>query len=224
MPGKPTWRLEREAWRSGYRRVAGLDEAGRGCLAGPVVAAAAVLDPSWKLVGVDDSKPLGRRKRERLYEQILRGAWSWSVALVCPQEIDRTDILSATLHAMGEATRLLPRPADFLLVDALELRGCGVPYRPVIGGDRLSVSIAAASIIAKVTRDTYMEEADSRFPGYGFALHKGYGTRAHLAALRAMGITPLHRRSFSGVGTHQHRLPFRETDEAARPEPPRALE
>src|SRR5207249_3913126 len=124
MPGKPTWRLEREAWRSGYRRVAGLDEAGGGCLAGPVVAAAAV------------------------------------------------------------------------------------PYRPVIGGDRLSVSIAAASIIAKVTRDTYMEEADSRFPGYGFAFHKGYGTRAHLAALRAMGITPLHRRSFSGVGTHQHRLPF----------------
>src|SRR5436309_14562041 len=112
MPGKPTWRLEREAWRSGYRRVAGLDEAGRGCLAGPVVAAAAVLDPSWKLVGEDDSKRLGRRKRERVYEQILSGAWSWYDALVFPKQLDRTYILSRTMHESAEAHDLLRDPAD----------------------------------------------------------------------------------------------------------------
>ena len=208
MPGRPTWRYEREAWKAGYRAVAGVDEAGRGCLAGPVVAAAVVLDPSRRLTGVDDSKRLTVRQRELHYGKILSLARAWGVGIVEASDIDRTDILAATRQAMGEAIRALREPADFLLTDAVALAGCGAPARPLIGGDRRSLSIAAASILAKVTRDRRMVEADGEFPGYGFARHKGYGTRDHLEAIRRNGPCPLHRRTFFGVTVWQPSLPL----------------
>jgi len=208
VPGRPTWRFEREAWKEGYRLVAGLDEAGRGCLAGPVVAAAVVLDPSRRLAGVDDSKRLTARQRETLYGKILSHARAWGVGVVEASEIDRTDILAATRQAMGQAVRALGPAPDFLLTDAVDLSGCGAPCRALIGGDRLSLSIAAASILAKVTRDRRMEEADGVFPGYGFARHKGYGTAEHLEELRRRGPCAIHRKTFYGVSIWQPPLPF----------------
>lgn len=208
MPGRPTWRYEREAWRAGYAFVAGVDEAGRGCLAGPVVAAAVVLDPSRRLAGVDDSKRLTARQREDLYARILVRARAWGIGVVEASDIDRTDILAATRQAMGEAIRALAARPDFLLTDAVALAGCGAPYRALIGGDRRSVTIAAASILAKVTRDRRMIESESQYPGYGFARHKGYATRDHLAAIRRQGPCPIHRTTFYGVTAWQPSLPL----------------
>jgi len=205
---KPTWHFERAAWKEGFRQVAGLDEVGRGCLAGPVVAAAVVLDPVRRVRGIDDSKRLTARQRERLYGEIVLASRSWAVAFVGSEEIDRTNILRATRKAMLEAVRSLPHAPDCLLVDAVDLTGCGLPCHSIIHGDGRSVSIAAASVLAKVTRDRFMVEADTRYPGYGFASHKGYGTRLHMEALRSKGVTPLHRVTFYGVGSFQPALPL----------------
>ncbi len=195
----PTLREEEALWRQGYRYVAGVDEVGRGPLAGPVVAAAVVLPP---VVGafydrVRDSKQLSTAQRERLSAEIKGHAVAWATAGVEPAEIDRTGIAPATRRAMAEAIKGLSIGADFVLVDAVKLPAVGLPQKSIIKGDETCLSIAAASILAKVHRDGLMVEADREHPGYGFAGHKGYGTAEHLLRIRENGLSPVHRRSFA---------------------------
>jgi ribonuclease HII len=190
---------EYELRRAGFRRIAGLDEVGRGSLAGPVVAAAVVLPARPRIRGLRDSKVLSRALRERLYEQITERADAIGVGCVEVEVIDRINILQATKVAMREALAHLPEPPDHLLIDALTIREAAYPQRAIIDGDAISSSIAAASIVAKVTRDRICDEMDRRFPAYGFARHKGYGTRAHYAALVREGPCEWHRRSFAPI-------------------------
>lgn len=193
------YRYERAAWRSGFLRVAGVDEAGRGPLAGPVVAAAVVLAPDRPIPGLQDSKLLTAARREFLFDRILEEAAAVGIGMVDPETIDRVNILEATRLAMLAALdKLVPRP-DLVLVDALRLSALPCPQTSLVRGDRRSASIAAASIVAKVTRDRLMLEAEARFPEYGFGRHKGYPTPEHLAALRRHGPCPIHRRTFHGV-------------------------
>lgn len=194
-------RRERELVRQGWRYVAGVDEAGRGPLAGPVVAAAVILPKDASLLGLDDSKRLSAQQRVDLYEQITSCAVAWAVGSAGPEYIDAAGILQATRKAMAEAIQGLSINPDYLLLDAVELPGCKVSQECIIGGDRKCACIAAASVVAKVTRDRWMEEWDKEFPGYGFARHKGYPTREHLAALARLGPCPLHRRSFQPLAT-----------------------
>ncbi len=189
-------RHEQQAWQDGYVLLAGVDEAGRGPLAGPVAAAACILDPQNPVYGVDDSKKLSAAKRAKLYDQIIRQALSWHVVLIDEMEIDRRNILGATRLAMQQAVSGLDLRPDLLLVDAVNLDDAALPVWPIVRGDAQSVSIAAASILAKVTRDRKMEEYDRLYPGYGFARHKGYGTREHYEALLRLGPCPIHRRTF----------------------------
>lgn len=192
--------FEDEARAGGFQRVAGLDEVGRGALAGPVVAAAVILDPAAPLpTGLNDSKKLSASQRERIAEELRARAVGYSYGIIGPEEIDATNILIATRRAMVEALSNLSPCADYLLIDALQLRESPLPQRAIIGGDAVSASIAAASILAKTFRDALMRDYDRQFPQYGFARHVGYGTRQHLAALREHGCCPLHRRSFRGV-------------------------
>jgi ribonuclease HII len=191
--------LERELHQLGYRFIAGVDEVGRGAWAGPVVAAAVILNLDQIPEGIDDSKRLSPRRREELFSAIGNTARALSIGIVDAWEIDRTNILRATERAMTQAIEGLRIRPDFLLIDAVELLDVEVPQRALIRGDQLSVSIAAASIIAKVTRDRLMREYDRLYPGYGFAHHVGYGTRAHREALMRLGPCPIHRRSFRGV-------------------------
>ncbi|MBT9172986.1 MAG: Ribonuclease HII [Syntrophomonadaceae bacterium] len=188
--------FEIEARKSGYHLIAGVDEAGRGPLAGPVFAAAVILPENVFLPGVNDSKLLSPAKREKLYQEIVNQALAWSTGIAAVSEIDSLNILQATRLAMLRALTDLSVKPDYILLDALRLEGLECPQRPVIGGDRLSQSIAAASIVAKVARDRLMREMDSVFPGYGFARHKGYGTPEHYRALSVKGSCPLHRQSF----------------------------
>lgn len=190
---------EYELRRAGFRRIAGLDEVGRGSLAGPVVAAAVILPARPRISGLRDSKVLPRRRREALYEQIVARADAIGVGCVEVEVIDRINILQATKLAMREALAHLPDPPDHLLIDALTIREAVYPQRAIIDGDAISASIAAASIVAKVTRDRICDEMDERFPTYGFARHKGYGTRAHYAALVREGPCEWHRRSFAPI-------------------------
>lgn len=194
----PTSRHERALRRAGYRAVAGLDEAGRGALFGPVFAAAVILDPEKPIRGLDDSKQLAPERREILAERIRERAQAWSVAASDAFEIDRWNILEAARLAMRRAVELLPAPCDCLLVDAVRL-DVAVPQRALIHGDALSFSIAAASILAKVARDAALDAWDAVFPEYGFRENKGYGTPEHLAALERLGPTTLHRFSFEPV-------------------------
>jgi ribonuclease HII len=191
---------ERHFYRLGVQRVAGVDEAGRGPLAGPVAAAAVILPRGSDWAGVFDSKQLREAERERLYE-VLTGdpAVDWSIVLVQAEEIDRLNILGATHEAMRRALAGLRVQPDCVLVDGLPVRDLGFRQHALVGGDALSRSIAAASILAKVTRDRWMQDADLRFPGYGFARHKGYPTKAHLQALAHLGACPIHRRTFRPV-------------------------
>ncbi len=192
-------RHERELQLSGFRCVAGIDEVGRGCLAGPVVAAAVVLPERHRIKGIRDSKMLPRARREDLYELILDRAVGVGVGCVEVDVIDRINILQATKLAMRQALERLPEQPDHLLIDALSLREIALPQRPLIGGDAISASIAAASIVAKVTRDRICDEFDRRYPAYGFACNKGYGTRRHVDALNTDGPCAWHRRSFAPV-------------------------
>jgi len=206
--------FEEEARGLGFGRVAGLDEVGRGALAGPVVAAAVILDPQAPLPeGLDDSKRLTARQRERIAAELRELAVCYAYGLVGPEEIDRTNILVATRRAMLEALTKLQPCADFLLIDAIQLRESPLPQRAIIGGDAVSASIAAASVLAKTYRDALMRDYHEQFPHYGFARHVGYGTREHWAALRAHGCCPIHRRSFRGV------LPEAESPETGSPTP-----
>ncbi len=190
--------FEKEAMASGCMLVAGIDEAGRGPLAGPVVACACILDPDRPVYGVDDSKKLSPAKRDSLYDLIRERCIAYACGMEEAPDIDRINILNATKCAMLRAvSQLDPRP-DRLLIDAVDLEGSGIPVVPIIKGDARSVSIAAASILAKVTRDRIMEALDIQYPGYGFARHKGYGTAEHYEALRRLGPCPAHRLSFLG--------------------------
>jgi ribonuclease HII len=187
---------ERMLWDRGVSLVAGVDEAGRGPLAGPVVAAAVIVGRDFFLPEVDDSKKLSAAQRERLYDAILRGSLGVGVGCVDHEVIDRVNILNATFEAMHLAVKSLPVTPEFLLIDGNRFRGGEIPFRTIVDGDELCFSIAAASIIAKVTRDRLMLEYDREFPEYGFARHKGYGTREHREAIARLGVSPIHRRSF----------------------------
>ncbi len=191
-------RYEREARQRGWMRIAGLDEAGRGSLFGPVVAAAVILNPKRRIVGLDDSKKLSADRRAILAERIREHALAWAVAEVDSQRIDAWNIYQASRQAMTDALAGLSIAPDFLLIDAMQLP-MPIEQKPLIKGDARSISIAAASILAKVHRDQRMEEFDAQYPNYGLAHNKGYGTPDHLAALRQFGPSPLHRFSFAPV-------------------------
>jgi ribonuclease HII len=193
-----TLRYEKRAWAGGALMVAGVDEVGRGSLFGPVVAAAVILDPAYRIRGLRDSKLLLPERREALAPRIRAHALAWAVASVDAALIDQINIYQASRLAMREAVMRLTPAADHLLVDAMRL-DCDVRQDPIIHGDALSASIAAASILAKVERDRMMCEWDPVYPAYGLASHKGYSTPRHLAALREHGPTPLHRQSFAPV-------------------------
>ncbi|MFC4487366.1 MULTISPECIES: ribonuclease HII [Tepidiphilus] len=182
---------------AGY--LCGVDEAGRGPLAGPVVAAAVILPPGASLSGLNDSKKLSPSRRERLAAEIRASALAWAVAEASASEIDEWNILRATLRAMARAVAALPLVPDEVLVDGNRAPELEVPVRTIIGGDALEPAIMAASILAKTHRDARLVALDRRYPGYGFARHKGYGTAAHLAALARLGPCPEHRRSFAPV-------------------------
>jgi ribonuclease HII len=194
----PDFSMEQDYWDHGYRFVAGVDEVGRGCLAGPVMVGAVILPPGWLPDGLRDSKILKADARERLADEILLHAVAWALAAVEPAVIDRVNILQATLLAAQLAASRLPVRPDALLLDGtLYLDGFSIPQRVVVDGDRLCASIAAASILAKVARDRLMVELDGRFPGYDLAHNKGYAAPEHRAGLREHGTTPIHRLSFA---------------------------
>jgi ribonuclease HII len=212
-----TLRYEKQAWQAGARLVAGVDEVGRGSLFGPVVAAAVILDPAYRVRGLRDSKLLLPGRRELLAERIRKRAIAWAIAAVDAARIDQINIYQASRVAMREAALRLVPAADHLLVDAVRL-DCELPQDAIIHGDALSASIAAASILAKVERDRMMREWDAVFPAYGLAAHKGYSTPQHLAALREHGPTPLHRQSFAPVWQNpapQAAFAFMEENEEA---------
>lgn len=188
--------FEKECASEGMLLCCGIDEAGRGPLAGPVVASACILDPEKPIYGLDDSKKLSPKKRDQLYDEIVEKAKAFCIIRVEPKEIDEINILEATKNAMRAAVKGLVVKPDVLLIDAVNLSGTGIPVKPIIKGDAKSNSIAAASILAKVARDRIMVEYDKEYPGYGFAQHKGYGTPAHYAAIHELGISPIHRLSF----------------------------
>ena len=188
--------FEKQFLSADIKYVCGTDEAGRGPLAGPVVAAACILPEGLVIDGLDDSKKLSEKKRERLYGEICEKALAWSVAMSTPAEIDEINILEASLLAMRRAIDSLSLKPDFVLVDGNIDRGFQIPAKAVIGGDGISQSIAAASILAKVTRDRLCAELDEKYPQYGFAAHKGYPTKAHKLAVYEYGPCPEHRRSF----------------------------
>jgi len=184
----------------GIARVAGIDEAGRGALAGPVVAAAVVLPDGFHHARLDDSKRLSARLRADLYTELTSDPRiHWAVAMREPLEIDRINILRATHAAMRDAAEALPEPPQHVLIDGLPVEPFPFPQTALVGGDGISFSIAAASVLAKVTRDRILERLDAAHPGYGFAVHKGYATRSHVAILHSRGPSPVHRRSFSPV-------------------------
>ena len=193
-----TLKFEAKAWKSGARLVAGVDEVGRGSLFGPVVAAAVVLDPGYRIRGIRDSKLLPQERREVLAERIRQHSLAWAIAAVDAARIDQINIYQASRLAMREAVMGLRPSPDHLLIDALRL-DCDLPQKPIIHGDALSASIAAASILAKVERDRMVRLWDPVFPVYDLASNKGYSTPRHLAALREYGPCPLHRQSFAPV-------------------------
>ena len=189
--------IDKSYFKEGYNYICGIDEAGRGPLAGPVVVAAVIMPKDSMIEGVNDSKKVSEKKREKLYELIIEEAISYSVGIVDQNEIDRINILNETKAGLTEAVRTLKVKPELILVDALtNIDTCGVPYKSIIKGDAKSYSIAAASIIAKVTRDRIMREWDKVYPQYGFEKHKGYGTAAHISAIKENGLCPLHRLSF----------------------------
>lgn len=193
------WRLERAARKAGALRIAGLDEVGRGPMFGPVVAAAVILAPGCRLVGLNDSKRLSEKKRVELDVEIRANAVAWAIAAVDAETIDRINIRKASLLAMRRAVEQLALTPDYLLVDGLDTIDWPCPQQAVVQGDGTSFSIAAASVLAKVYRDALMVEMDREFPGYGLASHKGYCSAEHLAALARLGPTPQHRKNWSPV-------------------------
>ena len=190
-------KIDKEFFDSGIEYVAGIDEAGRGPLAGPVVVASVIMPKESMIEGINDSKKISESKREKLYDLIISEAISYGVGIINQDEIDEINILQATKKGLTEAVKEMEVKPDIILVDALNgIDTLGIPYKSIIKGDAKSYSIAAASIIAKVTRDRIMREWDKIYPEYGFAGHKGYGTAKHMEAIRKYGLTPIHRESF----------------------------
>lgn len=190
-------KIEEDIYSQGMEYICGIDEAGRGPLAGPVVVASVIMPKDSMIEGVNDSKKVSEKKREKLYEEIIQNAISYSVGIVDQKEIDRVNILNATKAGLTESIKGLEVKPDIILVDALKgIDTCGIPYESIIKGDAKCYSIAAASIIAKVTRDRIMRQWHEIYPEYNFIQHKGYGTAAHIAAIKEHGLCPLHRLSF----------------------------
>ncbi len=190
------WDIERGLMAEGFTVIAGVDEAGRGPLAGPVCAAAVILPPELAIPGLDDSKKLTPKKRDALFDSITEKALRYGVAFASEKEIDELNILNATYLAMNRAIAALGPAPDICIIDGNRSAGIEYPNKTVVGGDGLSANVAAASVLAKVTRDRYMEKLGAEYPGYGFEKHKGYGTKEHYAALRALGPSPVHRVTF----------------------------
>ncbi len=195
----PSQVYELDARRLGFKLVAGVDEVGRGCLAGPVIAAAVILPLKHTIVGLRDSKLLTPAKREVLYQEIYRQAQSIGIGSVDAPMIDEINILKASMLAMKKAVEALRPIPDFLLVDGNMADICSIPQQSIVKGDRLSESIAAASIVAKVFRDSLMKNYDETYPNYGFSIHKGYPTEQHVQAIRLHGASQIHRKTFQGV-------------------------
>ena len=191
-----TWEYEERAWKNGFEAVCGVDEAGRGPLAGPVAAAAVILPEGLVIEGLNDSKKLTEKRRDALYDVITREALCWAVGLADEREIDEINILQATFSAMRRAVEGLSRVPDYVLVDGNRDPSIGLPTATLVGGDGKAACIAAASVLAKVTRDRLMCEYDELYPVYGFAKHKGYGSKAHYRALLEHGPCPIHRMTF----------------------------
>ena len=190
-------KMEEELYEKGIKVIGGIDEAGRGPLAGPVVVACAVMPKDSMIEGVNDSKKVSEKKREKLYEEIIENAISYEVGIIDQNTIDDINILNATKLGLTTAVKGLNVKPEIILVDALtNIDTCGIPYQSIVKGDAKCYSIACASIIAKVTRDRIMREWDKIFPQYGFEKHKGYGTAFHIAAIKEYGLTPIHRLSF----------------------------
>lgn len=196
------WAFEKKVFAKGFTNIAGLDEAGRGPLAGPVVSAAVILPASFPVSGINDSKKLTPKKRAFLFEAINEHAVAVGVGIVGPSQIDRINILEASRFSMALAVENLFLEPDYLLIDGNFTIASDLPQESIPKGDTLSISIAAASIIAKVTRDRMMEKYHQKYPQFGFAKHKGYPTKAHKAAIREHGCCPIHRKSFKGVKEH----------------------
>ncbi len=190
------WAIEHQCFESGCQIICGVDEAGRGPLAGPVCAAAVILPPDLEIPGLNDSKKLTDKKRRELFDVITTEAVAYGIALVGEKEIDEINILQATFRAMEQAVERMGVHPDLALIDGNRAPALPIPVKTVVKGDSLSASIAAASILAKVTRDRLMEQLDERYPEYGFATHKGYGTKRHYEALREYGPCEIHRRTF----------------------------
>lgn len=190
------WEIEEGLWNDNCRMVCGVDEAGRGPLVGRVYAAAVILPPHLELPGLNDSKKLSDKKRRELFPMIQEQAVAWGIGYASNEEIDEINILQATFLAMRRAINALPEKPDLALIDGNRAPDFGIPVQTVVKGDSRSANIAAASILAKVARDDWMLEMDEKYPGYGFAVHKGYGTKAHYDALRTLGPCEIHRRSF----------------------------
>ncbi|MCK5784234.1 MAG: ribonuclease HII [Desulfobacterales bacterium] len=193
------WAFEKETMGKGYSAIAGIDEAGRGPLAGPVVSAAVILPDSFAVPGITDSKKLTPKKRDNLYIKIHKSVIAVGIGIIEPVEIDRINILQASLKSMAIAVQNLNPQPDFLLIDGTFQIPSDLPQRPIIKGDSLSISIAAASIVAKVTRDRIMVQYHETYPQYDFARHKGYPTKAHKEAIQKFGCCPIHRKTFKGV-------------------------
>lgn len=190
------WAIENQCFENGYSVICGVDEAGRGPLAGPVCAAAVILPPNAEIPGLNDSKKLSDKKRRELFPVIKETALAYGIAFATHEEIDEINILQATYLAMERAISQLSIKPDLALIDGNRAKDFGLPVKTVVHGDSLSASIAAASVLAKVTRDMYMEEQAALYPQYGFEIHKAYGTKAHYEALRAHGASPIHRMTF----------------------------
>ncbi len=189
--------MEENLHKKGFEYICGIDEAGRGPLAGPVVVASVIMPKDSKIEGVNDSKKVSEKRREKLYDEITSEAIAWGVGIIDQKEIDEINILNATKKGLTLSLKELSKKPDLILVDALEkIDTLGIPYEAIIKGDAKCYSIAAASIIAKVTRDRIMKEYDKVYPEYGFEKHKGYGTKMHIDAIKTYGICELHRKSF----------------------------
>lgn len=196
------YKYEENLYDLGYHNICGIDEAGRGPLAGPICVAACILPPFLRIEGINDSKQLSAKKREELYKIIIDKSIAYNIVFVSVEDVDTLNIYQATKKGMLEAVNGLKVKPDFVLIDAMPLHELEMSHNSIIHGDALSASVAAASILAKVTRDHFMEKMDIKYPNYGFSRHKGYGTKAHMEALRKYGPCPIHRKTFYPVSTY----------------------
>lgn len=196
------YKFEEELFDKGYEKICGIDEAGRGPLAGPICVAACILPPFLRIDGINDSKQLSEKKREELYKIIVKHALAYSIVFISEKDVDELNIYQATKKGMLECIEEIKIKPDYVLIDAMPLGELEIPHDSIIHGDALSASVAAASILAKVSRDHYMEKMDIKYPNYGFKKHKGYGTKEHLLALEKYGPCKIHRKTFAPVSKY----------------------